>query len=33
MADRKGGNIIDTSTIDRLIKQGKESQKAREASH
>lgn len=31
MADRKGGNIIDTSAIDALIKQGEESQKAREA--
>jgi hypothetical protein len=31
MADRIGGNIIKTSDVDDLIKQGKESQKAREA--
>jgi hypothetical protein len=31
MADRKGGNIIDSSTIDALIKQGEGSQKARQA--
>jgi hypothetical protein len=30
MSGRIGGNIIDTSDIEALIKQGEESQKARE---
>jgi hypothetical protein len=31
MTDRKGGNIIDTSAIDAVIRKGEDSQKAREA--
>ena len=31
MADKKGGNIIDTLAINTLIKQGEESQKACES--
>jgi hypothetical protein len=31
MADRKGGNIIDTSVINTLTKQGEKSQKACQA--
>jgi hypothetical protein len=31
MADRMGGNIINTSTIDELVKKGEDSQKARQA--